>query len=72
MVMIIDRCARRHAAGAPLERYWRPVSRNPEAFFVRNACITGAADTRIGLLPGSTALGLHAEATRAALADAGL
>lgn len=36
------------------------------------ARITGAADTRMGEIPGSTALGLHAEAAGAALKDAGL
>lgn len=36
------------------------------------ARITGVADTAMGELPGSTALGLHAEATNAALNDAGL
>ncbi|EIE49021.1 putative thiolase [Citreicella sp. 357] len=36
------------------------------------ARITGVADTAMGELPGSTALGLHAEATNAALKDAGL
>ncbi|MEZ5676262.1 MAG: hypothetical protein R3D81_13880 [Thalassovita sp.] len=36
------------------------------------ACITGVADTAMGELPGSTALGLHAEAANAALKDAGL
>lgn len=37
-----------------------------------SARITGVADTDIGSLPGSTAMGLHAQATTAALADAGL
>lgn len=37
-----------------------------------NARITGVADTRIGELPGSTAMGLHAEAALGALRDAGL
>lgn len=36
------------------------------------ARITGVADTAIGSLPGSTAMGLHAQAANAALADAGL
>jgi acetyl-CoA acetyltransferase len=36
------------------------------------ARITGVGDTAFGALPGSTMLGLHAEAARAALADAGL
>ena len=36
------------------------------------ARITGVADTAMGELPGSTAMGLHAEATTAALKDAGL
>ncbi|MFH5926337.1 thiolase family protein [Roseomonas xinghualingensis] len=36
------------------------------------AVITGAADTAVGELPGSTCMGLHAEAAGLALADAGL
>lgn len=36
------------------------------------AVITGAADTAVGRLEGSTSLGLQAEAARAAVADAGL
>lgn len=36
------------------------------------ACITGVADTGVGELPGSSALGLHTEAALAAIADAGL
>jgi acetyl-CoA acetyltransferase len=38
----------------------------------RPACITGAADTAVGELPGSSCMGLHAEAATLALADAGL
>jgi len=38
----------------------------------RPAAITGAHVTRVGTLPGSTALGLHYEAACAAAADAGL
>lgn len=38
----------------------------------RAAAITGAYDTRVGELPGSTCLGLHAEAAFGAIADAGL
>ena len=38
----------------------------------RKAQITGVADTAVGELPGSTAMGLHAEAALAALDDAGL
>ena len=37
-----------------------------------NACITGAHDTAVGELPGSSVMGLHAEAARGAVADAGL
>lgn len=37
-----------------------------------HACLTGVHTTRVGELPGSTALGLHAEAARGAVADAGL
>lgn len=37
-----------------------------------SARITGVADTAMGALAGSTAMGLHAEAATAALADAGL
>jgi len=40
--------------------------------FTRKAIISGVAETAIGELPGSTCLGLHAEAAAAALADAGL
>ena len=36
------------------------------------AVITGVADTAIGELPGSSCMGLHAEAALGALADAGL
>ncbi len=36
------------------------------------ARITGAADTAVGELPGSSCMGLHAEAAALALADAGL
>ncbi len=36
------------------------------------AAITGAADTAVGNLPGSSCMGLHAEAALLALADAGL
>ncbi len=38
----------------------------------RRARLTGVAATAFGELPGSSALGLHAEASHAALADAGL
>ncbi|MBC9177272.1 thiolase family protein [Pseudoroseomonas ludipueritiae] len=38
----------------------------------RPAVITGAADTAVGDLPGSSCMGLHAEAASLALADAGL
>ncbi len=38
----------------------------------RRAIITGAADTAVGELPGSSCMGLHAEAATLALADAGL
>lgn len=38
----------------------------------RPAIITGAADTAVGRLPGSTCMGLHAEAAALALEDAGL
>ncbi len=38
----------------------------------RRAIITGAADTAVGDLPGSSCMGLHAEAASLALADAGL
>ncbi|MBR0671653.1 thiolase family protein [Neoroseomonas soli] len=38
----------------------------------RRAIITGAADTAVGEVPGSTCMGLHAEAASLALADAGL
>ena len=38
----------------------------------RPAMITGAADPAVGELPGSTCMGLHAEAASLALADAGL
>jgi acetyl-CoA acetyltransferase len=37
-----------------------------------NAFITGAFDTAVGELPGSSCLGLHAEAALGAVADAGL
>ncbi len=37
-----------------------------------NAFITGAYDTAIGELPGSSCMGLHAEAALGAVADAGL
>jgi len=39
---------------------------------VRNAVITGAADTAVGRLEGSSCMSLHAEAAQAALEDAGL
>ena len=35
------------------------------------AIITGAADTAVGDLPGSSCMGLHAEAAAAAIADRG-
>ncbi|GGG40893.1 hypothetical protein GCM10010964_30660 [Caldovatus sediminis] len=38
----------------------------------RRAVITGAADTAVGELPGSSCMSLHAEAASLALADAGL
>ncbi|QHE83884.1 thiolase family protein [Hydrogenophaga sp. BPS33] len=37
-----------------------------------NAFVTGAFDTAIGKLPGSSCMGLHAEAALGAVADAGL
>lgn len=37
-----------------------------------NAFITGASDTSVGELPGSSCMGLHAEAAFGAIADAGL
>jgi 3-oxoacyl-[acyl-carrier-protein] synthase III len=37
-----------------------------------NAFITGVHDTAVGELPGSSAMGLHAEAALGAIADAGL
>ena len=37
-----------------------------------NAFITGAYDTAVGELPGSSCMGLHAEAAMGAVADAGL
>ncbi len=37
-----------------------------------NAFITGVHDTAVGALPGSSAMGLHAEAALGALGDAGL
>src|SRR3546814_15775846 len=37
-----------------------------------NAFITGASDTEVGELPGSTCMGLHAQAALAAVQDAGL
>ncbi|NGT13675.1 thiolase family protein [Achromobacter insolitus] len=37
-----------------------------------NAYITGACDTRVGELPGSSCMGLHAEAAFGAIRDAGL
>lgn len=37
-----------------------------------HACITGACDTAVGELPGSSALGLQTEAALGAIADAGL
>ncbi len=36
------------------------------------AAITGACDTAVGELPGSSCMGLHAEAALGAIADAGL
>jgi acetyl-CoA acetyltransferase len=39
---------------------------------VREVCIVGMAETAVGRLEGSTALGLQAEASRLALSDAGL
>jgi acetyl-CoA acetyltransferase len=39
---------------------------------VRDVCIVGMAETAVGKLPGSTSLGLQAEACRLALQDAGL
>ena len=36
------------------------------------AAIIGIGETRLGRLPGKTAMQLQAEATRAAIADAGL
>ena len=36
------------------------------------ALITGAFDTRVGALPGSTCMSLHTEAGLGAIADAGL
>jgi len=39
---------------------------------MQNARITGASSTKVGDLPGSTCLSLHAEAAFAALADAGV
>lgn len=38
----------------------------------KRARITGAADTAIGELPGSSCMGLHTQAASAAIADAGL
>jgi acetyl-CoA acetyltransferase len=38
----------------------------------RRALLSGVATTRVGELPAASCLGLHAEATRAALLDAGL
>ena len=37
-----------------------------------SAIISGVADTAVGKVVGSSCLGLHAQATTAALADAGL
>jgi acetyl-CoA acetyltransferase len=37
-----------------------------------NACITGAYDTAVGELPGSSCMALHAEAAMGAVGDAGL
>ena len=37
-----------------------------------NAFITGAYDTAVGELPGSSCMALHAEAAIGAVADAGL
>jgi acetyl-CoA acetyltransferase len=39
---------------------------------VRDVCIVGMAETAVGKLPGSTSLGLQAEACRLALQDAGV
>lgn len=39
---------------------------------MRDVCIVGMAETAVGRLPGSTSLGLQAEACRLALQDAGL
>lgn len=39
---------------------------------MNNARITGAFDTAVGELPGSTCMGLHAQAALGAVADAGL
>ena len=39
---------------------------------MRSARITGVYDTAVGELPGSTSMGLHAEAALGAVADAGL
>ncbi|WP_431857631.1 thiolase family protein [Azospirillum sp.] len=39
---------------------------------MRNAMITGVADTAVGRVEGSSVMGLHAEAAAAALADAGV
>lgn len=39
---------------------------------MRDVCIVGMAETAVGKLPGSTSLGLQAEACRLALQDAGL
>lgn len=39
---------------------------------MRDVCIVGMAETAVGRLEGSTSLGLQAEASRLALADAGL
>jgi acetyl-CoA acetyltransferase len=39
---------------------------------VRDVCIVGMAETAVGRLEGSTSIGLQAEASRLALADAGI
>lgn len=39
---------------------------------MKNAVITGAYDTQVGELPGSSCMALHAEAALGAIADAGL
>ena len=46
----------------------QPIETNMEA----SACITGAYDTMVGALPGSSCMSLHAESALGAIADAGL